>query len=326
MDIIQKVGGVGSRWRESRLVGSSRSLAGSQHIEAVQSYLMLLPMLIGIALFTLYPMVWLIRWSLYTYDGYSTPIFIGLENFVRAFTRESGYWRALNSTFIIMVFKIGIELSIALIAAVLITGKGVMNSLFRTFFFMPCIISVAIIGLIFFLMFNPYQGVVNAILQEVGIIQDRVNWFGSKGKALTVIIVGGIWHSFGINMVYFLMGLQSIPRELYECARIDGANDVQQFFKITIPMLAPVMQVILMLAILGTMKMTDMVLVLTNGHPGGESEVVMTYVFKYFFGGDGIEGASQFGYASALAVITAAILAVITFGYLTISRRMSRIY
>jgi raffinose/stachyose/melibiose transport system permease protein len=309
-----------------KLFSKTSTLTQINRKNSLQAYLMILPMIIGISLFTLYPMLWLMKWSLFMYDGYSTPTFIGMDNFVRAFTRETGFWSALSTTFSIMVIKVILEISLALLLAVLINKKGLLNSIFRTFFFLPSIISVAIIGLIFFLMFEPYQGVVNSILQSTGIINDRINWFGTKWHAISVIIIGGIWHSFGINMVYFLMGLQSIPKELYECARIDGANEVQQFFKITIPMLAPVMQVIMMLAVLGTMKMTDMVLVLTNGHPGGQSEVVMTYIYKYFFGGDGVEGASQFGFASALAVITALILAMMTLIYLRLSKRMSRVF
>ena len=128
-------------------------------------------------------------------------------------------------------------------------------------------------------------------------------------------------------MVYFLMGLQGIPKELYECAEIDGANRVQKFFKVTLPMLAPVMQIILMLAIVNGMKMTDLALVLTNGTPAGKSEVVMTYIFKYFFSTDGLSSNnSQFGYASSMAVVTAFIVGIITLLYMQLSKKMKKIY
>jgi raffinose/stachyose/melibiose transport system permease protein len=123
------------------------------------------------------------------------------------------------------------------------------------------------------------------------------------------------------------MGLQNIPRELYECAQIDGASGIAQFFHITIPMLAPVMQVVFMISMLGTMKMTDLILVMTNGQPGGGTEVVMTYIFKYFFQyGDATVTPSQFGYASSLTVITALFLSAITVFYLKISNRMKEVY
>ena len=122
------------------------------------------------------------------------------------------------------------------------------------------------------------------------------------------------------------MGLQSVPREMYECADIDGANKVQQFFMITIPMLKPIMQIILMLALVEGMKLSELPLVLSNGQPGGQTEVVMTYIYKYFFPTDSMSGGLiQYGYASSLAVVTAITIGVITLLYLKLSQKMREI-
>ena len=138
-----------------------------------------------------------------------------------------------------------------------------------------------------------------------------------------VIILVSLWTTFGLNMIYFLMGLQNIPKSLYECAAIDGASPMRQFFSITIPLLAPILQLVLMLSVLGTMKMTDLILVLTNGGPGGTTEVVMTYIFKYFFSyGDNAARDVQFGYASAMATVTAFVLGLATVVYLRVSKKM----
>ena len=128
-----------------------------------------------------------------------------------------------------------------------------------------------------------------------------------------------------MNMIYFIMGFQNIPKTLYECASIDGANALQKFFFITVPLLAPVLQLIIMLSFLGTLKMTDLILVLTNGAPGGSTEVVMTYIFKYFFQYGDSQTRTQFGYASSLAVITAVILGIFTLIYLRVSKKMQEI-
>ena len=113
-------------------------------------------------------------------------------------------------------------------------------------------------------------------------------------------------------MIYFIMGLQNISQSLYECASIDGANGVQQFFHITIPLIAPVLQLVIMLSVLGTIRMTDLILVLTNGAPGGSTEVVMTYIFKYFFQYGDSQTRAQYGYASAMAVILFIMILVVT--------------
>jgi len=298
------------RSRGARLLG----------MDATQAYLMLLPMLAGFALFTLYPMLWLIKWAFYDYDGITSGTFIGLDNFVRAFQRDPGYWAALSNTFVIVFFKLLIEFPLALTLAVLLNRPSRVNSLLRTVFFLPTIVSTAVIGLIFFLMFEPYQGIVNLMLKDAGFIETSVEWFGDRATANAVIVIASVWHNFGINMVFFLMGLQTIPRELYECAEIDGVTRWQRFRSITLPMLGPIMKLLLMLAIIGSMKMSDLVLVLTNGQPGGRTEVVMTYVFKFFFSYGVTDTTNQFGYASSLAVITAIVLALITGVYYRLTK------
>jgi raffinose/stachyose/melibiose transport system permease protein len=164
------------------------------------------------------------------------------------------------------------------------------------------------------------------IINELGLSATRINWFGNRWLALSVIIIASVWTHFGINMVFFLMGLQSVPKELYECADIDGANRFKQFYMITLPMLKPIMQIILMLAVVEGMKLSELPLVLTNGQPGGQTEVVMTYIYKYFFPTDSMSGGIiQYGYASSLAVVAALIIGIITLLYLKMSKRMSDI-
>jgi len=296
-------------------------MGGRKSKDNSQAILMILPLLIGFALFTLYPMGWLIKWAWYSYDGVGTPRFIGIENFIRVFTRDPYYWRALINTFIIVGTKLVIEIPLALVLAVLLNKSTKINALFRTVYFMPSIISTAIIGLVFFLMFDPFQGVVNQLLQSYGLIDGKVNWFGSHLHANTVIILASIWKGFGINMIFFLMGLQSVPSDIYECASIDGASAWRKFRSITLPMLAPFTQTVVMLTLVNSMKMSDLVLTLTNGQPSGKTEVVMSYTFKYFFSYGVADAVSQYGYASAMAVITALIMGLITGIYFLLTRK-----
>jgi raffinose/stachyose/melibiose transport system permease protein len=294
--------------------------------DRVQEVLMITPMTIGFLLFSVYPIFWVLRWSFFEYNGFSTPVFIGLENFGRAITRDPAYWASLKNIFIIAGLKMIIEIPLALFLAVILNNKIKGSSFFRVIFFLPSVFSIAVVGLIFSILFSSYNGIVNALLKAAGLIEKNIGWFSSKNTAMFVIILVSLWTTFGLNMIYFLMGLQNIPRSLYECADIDGASPVQKFFYITLPMVAPILQLVLMLSVLGTMKMTDLVLVLTNGAPGGTTEVVMTYIFKYFFSyGDNAARDVQFGYASAMAVITAFILGIVTLIYLRVSKKMQEL-
>lgn len=292
----------------------------------IQEILMITPMRIGFLLFSVYPIIWVLRWSFFKYNGYSEPVFVGLGNFIRVFSRDPAYWNSLKNTFLIAGMKMIFEIPLALVLAVLLNNKIKGSSFFRVVFFLPSVFSIAVVGLIFSILFGAYNGIVNAILKNIGLITQNISWFSDKGHAMFVIILVSLWTTFGLNMIYFLMGLQNISKSLYECASIDGANEVQQFFYITMPLVAPILQLVLMLSVLGTMKMTDLILVLTNGAPGGSTEVVMTYIFKYFFSyGESAAMEVQFGYASSMAVVTAVILGIVTLIYLKVSKKMQEV-
>lgn len=305
--------------------GKQRKRASHSSKNAIQSYLMLSPQLIGFIVFTIYPVYWVLRWAWYDYDSVQAT-FIGFDNFIRIFTRDERYWQSLLNTVVLAFGKLAVEIPLALLLAVLLNGKLRGRNLFRTVFFMPNIVSVAVIGLLFYFLFATFEGIVNNVLLDLGMIVESINWFGGKWTSMFVIAIASVWENFGINMLFFLAGLQSVPKDLYEAAEIDGANRLQQFTRITVPMLAPVIQVVMMLAIIGSLKVTDLVLVLTNGQPGGSTEVVMTYIFKFFFRfGEGPD-ALQIGYAASMGLVTAILIGMITAVYFWLTRRMSKIY
>lgn len=310
---------------QANLAGKSKS-RDYQLGDKVQEITMMMPMFIGFVLFSIYPIFWVLRWALFKYNGYSAPQYVGLANFVRAFTNDAAYWKSVGNTFTIAGIKMLVEIPLSLILAVLLNNKVKGSSFFRVIFFLPSVFSVAVVGLIFSIMFSSYNGIVNAVLQSLNLISKNIGWFSTKQNAMFVIILVSLWTTFGLNMIYFLTGLQNIPDSMYECASIDGATELQQFFHITIPLVAPVLQLVIMLSVLGTLRMTDLILVLTNGAPGGATEVVMTKIFKYFFSyGENSATEVQYGYASALSVITAVILCIVTVIYLKLSKRMQKV-
>ncbi|MDL2319126.1 sugar ABC transporter permease [Eubacteriales bacterium OttesenSCG-928-A19] len=290
--------------------------------DATQAVLMLLPMLIGFIIFTYVPIIYIIRYAFFRYNGV-TAEFNGLDNFVRLFQRDPAFWESILNTLVLSGGKLLVEIPLALFLAILL-NKGLRGtSFFRVGLFLPTIISTAIVGLIFSLMFASYQGVINSLLMQAKLIARPIDWFGRKWTAMLVLGIASIWCYLGINMIFFLMALQSIPQELYECATLDGATGATRFFRITLPMIGPIFRVVLLMAIIGSLKVNDLVLSSTNGMPGGKTEVVMTYIFKYFFGYSG--RMTEIGYASAMSVITGILLGIVTFIYLKGSNRLSQV-
>jgi raffinose/stachyose/melibiose transport system permease protein len=175
-------------------------------------------------------------------------------------------------------------------------------------------------------MFDPFNGSVNLILKTFHFIDRNINWFGDKWSADLVIVIASVWRGFGINMIFFIMGLQNIPPEIYECASLDGVNVWTRFTRITLPMLAPVFKVVMMLFIVNAMKISDLVLVLTNGQPGGATEVVMSYAFKYFFSYGNADALRQYGYSSAIAIVTAIIIGIIVGSFFKATKKVGDYY
>ena len=290
-------------------------------------YAIIVPIMVAYVVFTLYPQGWVIATGFTRYDGMTRPVFIGLQNFVRLFQRDPVFWKSVLTTFEFALIKLAIEIPLALVLAVILNTGLRGRGFFRAVFFLPHVTSLAVMSLVFYFIFAPYEGILNGILIEIGIMKDPFAWLDHGWSALLAGVVISVWMGFGINMILFLAGLQAIPRELYECARIDGANVAQQFLKITIPMLGKMLQIIVMLAMISTLKTFELFQVLTNGGPFHATEVMMLYVFKRYYGvgtGDSVTVLPEIGYASAVGFIVALIVAAITVIYLALSRRLDR--
>ncbi|MCK9328616.1 MAG: sugar ABC transporter permease [Candidatus Cloacimonetes bacterium] len=302
----------------------NRSLVVNRRIEIIQSYAMIACSVIGLALFVIYPLGWILKWCTYRYNGILDPKFIGMENFKKIFS-PTGYrfWQSVGNTFIFSIGKLAIEIPLALVLACFLSGNRKGTSLFRTIYFLPSMLSVAVIGIMFYYIFGSYSGVVNSLIVMLG--GSKIDWFTTGPKAMLVTMFASIWQNFGINMLFFMTGLQSIPNEMYEAAAIDGAKPVQRFFRITIPMLGPVMQIVIMNALLGSLKVTDLILSMTNGSPNGKTEMMMSYIYKQFFSSVMSGTANNYGYAAACTVIVAIILTLVTLLYLRLTRKSSQV-
>lgn len=307
----------------STVTNKVASIKKTNRQKELQAYIMIAPQVVGFFVFAIYPILWVFRYSFYDYDGINA-VFIGFDNFTRAFTRDINFWKSILNTIIIAYGKLIIELPLALVAALVLSNNLIkLKKVFSLAFYLPKITGVAVNCMIFSLMFATVNGTVNSGLMRVGILSEPYNWFGGRWSAMSVIMIESLWSGFAVNVFYFMAGVQNIPGDVIEAAQIDGANQVQTFFKITLPMLAPVVRVVLMLAMVGGMKIMNEVLLLTNGGPVNGTNVVMLQIYKMFFTP---EATPQLGYASALGVITTFVIGILTVIYLKISKKADMVY
>lgn len=288
-----------------------------------QNYVMLILPLIGFFVFTCYPLLWAVGLSFFNYDGVAANTrFVGLENIISAF-RDKTYWSTWITTFEFALYKVPIEMVLALSLALILNRKLKGTGFFRSVFFLPNVISMSLMAVVIFNMFDVH-GFVNHILTTLGLMDAPVEWFGKKFTALTVLVVGSIWNSFGINVIYFIAALNNVPEECYEAAKIDGATKWQTFRCVQLPLMAPVMQTILLLSINGTLHVGEYVYVMTGGAPGGTTHTVMSYLLSKYT--PGIAGSVvNLGYGCSLSFITSVIMCLIAIGYSKLSKKMSEV-
>jgi len=293
--------------------------------KTAQCYAVLSTQLIGFFVFSLYPILWAIQKSFFYYDEVpSKTRFVGLDNFIDIFVNNATYWKSWLTTIVFMIGKLPIELPLAMLVAVCLNRKLKGSGFFRAAYYLPCIISIAIIGLVFTNLFD-YFGFVNAWLVKLGIITKNIDWFESTGTAMFVLIIGSVWNSFGTNVIYFMAAMANVPKELYESAKVDGANGWITFWKITLPMMAPVLQTILLLSINGTMQTSEYVIVTTNGAPAGSTYTVLAYQIGKFVPGFADAGVN-IGYGCAIAVVTSIGLMAIALAYTNLTKRLQNLY
>jgi raffinose/stachyose/melibiose transport system permease protein len=258
--------------------------------------LFLLPALILFLLFVIYPIFRSIYFSMFNWNGLGPAVnFVGLQNFKDILT-DQVFLKALRNVFLIIVFSLGLQLPLALALAVLVGRNLPGRGLFRTIFFMPYVLAEVNVAIMFMLLYNPDpdRGLLNALVVALG--TKPVGWLSDPNLVLLSIFFALTWKFFGFYMLLFLAGLQNIPTELEEAARIDGANSFQNFFYITLPLLGSTIRTSVYLSVLGSIQQFIMVWIMTKGGPINASEMLATYMYRFGF------VRFQLGYGSAVAI------------------------
>jgi ABC-type sugar transport system permease subunit len=251
--------------------------------------------------------------SLFAADGFSMPRFVGLANYTQA-AGQSDFWAALLNNFWYALSTVSGKLILALLAALLLNGSFRGRAAFRALFFLPVILSFVAIGLLWTLIFNYNYGLINFILQAIGLADLKRDWLGAPETAFPAVIFVDLWKWTGFHVVIYLAGLQSIPGDLYEAAALDGASRWQMLWRITLPLLKPFTAVNVVIASLGAFSVFDLIYVMTQGGPFKSTNVAMVEVYLQAF------QFNQFGYAAALSVLVLLLITGLSLGLLRIFR------
>jgi raffinose/stachyose/melibiose transport system permease protein len=271
-------------------------------------WLYLLPGLIIYVLFILYPIVETFRLSFYKWDGFSTNrLFIGIQNYIEIFQRGQ-FLSALVHNLIFIIFYCFIPILVGLVLASLL-GRRILPGMafFRAGLFLPQVLSMVVVGVVWRWIFNPAFGPLNILLKTIGLGAWALPWLGDSTWALPAIGLIGSWVQYGFCMVLFLAGMQRIPAEYYEAAELDGANEVQQLLYVTLPGLRPEMGVALITTIIAALRVFDLVFVTTRGGPGDATLVASFLVYRSAF------QQNRIGYAAAVATIMTCVILLISY-------------
>lgn len=271
--------------------------------EARWAYTLIGPWILGFVAFTLGPMVASLVFSFTDYTVAKPLHFVGLKNFFVLFFEDYRFWLALRVTLTYAIFAIPIGLVLGLMLALLLNAKIPGVSVWRTVYYTPSVVSGVAVAILWAYLFNPQYGVINWLLGMIGI--KGPGWLGSVDWALPALIIMSFW-GVGGGMIIYLAGLQGIPTALYEAAEVDGANKIQSFFNITLPLITPVLFYNLVTGIIGTFQIFTSVFVMTAGGPNDATLFYNLYLYNNAF------RYQRMGYASAMAWVLFLIVLVLT--------------
>jgi raffinose/stachyose/melibiose transport system permease protein len=243
-----------------------------------------LPAFIVFAVIVVAPIVISGYYSTLKWDGFGKGIFIGFKNYYDLFANSGdGFPRAVANSFILAGLSVFLQLPLALLFA-LILSRGVKGeNFFRTVYFIPVILSTVVIGQLWMKIYHPTFGLLNVFLNAIGFKSLTKAWLGSTDTALLAAFIPSVWQYIGYHMLLMYAAARSISDDIYEAAKIDGANEWQLASRITIPLITPMLKVCVIFAIVGSLKSFDLVYILTNGGPAHASEVPSTLMFNTLF-------------------------------------------
>jgi multiple sugar transport system permease protein len=277
-------------------------------------YAFLAPYLLVVIVFLIYPMISGLWISLHEWAilGNDRP-FVGFSNYVRL-VLDDVFWKSLGNTLYFVLLSTPLLVVFGLLFAVFLNGNIIGKSFFRTAIFLPYLLSISVVGMLWLWLLQPRYGLLAFYLEKVPFFSN-VNWLGNPKFAMPAVVMTTVWWTIGFNMVLFLAGLQDIPEELKDAAKIDGVGVIKEFWYITLPLLRRITLFVVIMQIIKSFQIFGQVFIMTGGGPYGATRVLVQYIyengFKYW----------KMGYASAMAYVLLIIILFFTIFQLKIGEK-----
>ncbi|WP_194409674.1 carbohydrate ABC transporter permease [Microbacterium cremeum] len=277
----------------------------------------LIPAVVLYGWFLLYPMLDAVRLSFFEWSGFriQEPVWVGFDNYVRLFTQDAVFWTAFGNSVVWVILSLILPTGIALILALGLNRKMVGRNLMRAVFYIPAVFASITVAAMWRWIYNPTLGFVNQFLEAVGLGAWTQSWLGDPQFALGSIFIANIWQAVGFSMVLFLAGLQTVPVELIEAAKLDGANAWQRFRAVTVPALRPTTIVVIILTIINSLKVFDLVVGMTGGGPAQSTQVLALWSYTQSFTNH------QFGMGGAVATVLLIVTLALVIPYMAWSMK-----
>lgn len=254
----------------------------------------------------IFPIGMSIYYGFTNWSGIGDYSFIGFDNFKNILLNDPIFRTSLLNALLLTVSTIIIQHPIALVLAILITHCGRWEKILRTILFIPAIISIVVTAKLWSGVYNPQYGLLNNLLDVVGLSALKQDWLGNPDLAIWSIIVVTIWQGFGYAFLLYYAGLKGVPEDVFEAAKIDGASSIQLYMKVVIPLLAPMARVAIIIAVISCLKQMEVVYLMTGGGPGNSTQLLGNYLYQTAF------SSAQYGYGNAISVIFVLIVLIIT--------------
>lgn len=276
------------------------------------------PTLILYALFVFVPVIWSAYYGFFNWSGIGEAKFIGLNNYAEIL-RDPVFWRALKNNVIFVLASVFGQVPLALMLAVLLHKSNLLQRFLRSAVFLPMVLSTVVIGMIWQYIYHPQIGILNFLLDELGLESWKLEWLSDRNIAIYSLIPPLIWSYVGLYLIIFMSALQNIPGEIHDAAKIDGVSGARKLVTITLPMIKNTVQVAVILCISGSLKSFDLVYIMTKGGPAHASELLATYMYNSTF------TTYRYGFGSAISttIMVISLLLIGTSQWLT-SRKKGR--